>query len=277
MSDNHPAAPPGEPYSPPLVLRPFSGLGRVLLRRLVSLEEVSRFGMRIAYWSVRRPWRPGLTVAQIYNIGNRSISIIVLAGLFTGMVMAYQTYYGFKFISVDSLVGTITALSMSKELAPVMTGLIVAGRAGSAMAARIGTMKVTEQVDALEAMGVNSIQYLVVPRVFASMVAVPMLSILFLFVGNLGSWVVGTFLLSIDEALYFSRLGEYMFVEDILQGVIKAFFFGLIISLVGTYQGLKVTNGAAGVGRGTNRSVVWGMILVLICDYFLTSFLTHLL
>ena len=191
--------------------------------------------------------------------------------------MAYQTYFGFKLISVDSLVGPITLLSLAKELAPVFTGLIVAGRAGSAMAAHIGTMKVTEQIDALEVMGISSIQYLVVPRVIASTLVLPMLSGIFLYIGALGSYMIGTQVLLIDEALYFSNVGKFMFIADILQGLLKATVFGFAISLIGTYCGLNVAEGAVGVGRGTNQAVVWGMIAVLILDYFLTSFLVHVL
>jgi phospholipid/cholesterol/gamma-HCH transport system permease protein len=203
--------------------------------------------------------------------------IILLTGLFTGMVFATQTYFGFKLINVDSLVGAIVAISLAKELAPVLTGLIVAGRAGSAMAAQIGSMKVTEQIDALEVMGINSIQYLAVPRIIAATIAVPMLSIIFLFIGNLGAYVVGTTTLMIDEAIFFSKLGEFMVVEDIAQGVIKATVFGFVISVIGTYFGFQVEKGAVGVGRGTNLAVIWGMVSVLILDYFLTTFLVKIL
>jgi phospholipid/cholesterol/gamma-HCH transport system permease protein len=203
--------------------------------------------------------------------------IILLSGMFTGMVMATQTYFGFKLINVDSLVGVIVALSLSKELAPVLTGLIVAGRAGSAMAAQIGSMKVTEQIDALEVMGINSIQYLAVPRIIASTIALPMLSVVFLFIGNFGSWLVGTKNLMIDESMFFSKLSDFMYVADVFQGIIKAMVFGFVIAVIGTYFGFQVEKGAVGVGRGTNLAVVWGMISVLILDYFLTSFLVQIL
>ena len=200
-----------------------------------------------------------------------------IAGAFTGMVLAYQTYFAFKMISVDSLVGPVVAISMAKELAPVLTGLIVAGRAGAAMAAQIGTMKVTEQIDALEVMGIDSYQYLAVPRIIAGTICVPMLSMIFLFVGNIGGWFVGTQALMIDDAMYLSKLGDFMFISDLFQGMIKALFFGFTISVIGTYFGFAVKNGAEGVGKGTNMAVVWGMIMVLISDYFLTSFLVKVL
>lgn len=252
-------------------------LGKYVIEGVDGLGAISLFTSRFFYWSVKKPFRIHLLFEQLYFIGNKSIMIILLAGMFTGMVLATQTYFGFKLINVDSLVGAIVAISLSKELAPVLTGLIVAGRAGSAMAAQIGSMKVTEQIDALEVMGINSVQYLAVPRIIAATIAVPMLSIVFLFIGNFGSWLVGTKTLMIDESLFFSKLGEFMFVSDIAQGVIKASVFGFVIAVIGTYFGFQVEKGAVGVGRGTNLAVVWGMISVLILDYFLTSFLVKIL
>lgn len=253
-----------------------SNLGRAITKGISAVGEISEYVSRVIYWGSKPPYRTNLLMEQLYFIGNKSLFIIILAGSFTGMVMAYQTYFGFKLISVDSLVGPITALSLAKELAPVLSGLIVAGRAGAAMAAQIGSMKVTEQIDALEVMGINSIQYLAVPRVIATTICMPMLTLVFLFVGNLGSWVVGTKALLIDEAMYFSKLGEFLFLQDIAQGVIKATFFGFFIAIIGTFYGFAVNKGAQGVGKGTNLAVVWGMIIVLITDYFLTSFLIRI-
>lgn len=253
------------------------GIGRIVIDNVEGLGKIFRFMYDFFYWSVKPPYRMKLFFEQMNFIGNKSLFIIFLAGSFTGMVMAYQTYFGFKLINVDSLVGTVTALTLAKELAPVLSGLIVAGRAGAAMAAQIGTMKVTEQIDALEVMGINSVQYLAVPRIIAGTLSLPLLTIFFQFVGNIGSFIVGTKALSIDEAIYFSKVGDFMFVSDIAQGVIKAFFFGFVISMIGTYFGFSVSNGAEGVGRGTNLAVVWGMISVLVLDYFLTSFLIQIL
>lgn len=252
-------------------------LGRDVIEAVNGLGEIVLFTLKFFYWCFKPPFRHSLLFEQLFFIGNKSLTIIMMSATFTGMVMATQTYFGFKLINVDSLVGVIVALGMAKELAPVMTGLIVAGRAGSAMAAQIGSMKVTEQIDALEVMGINSIQYLAVPRIIAGTIAVPMLSVVFLFVGNLGSWLIGTKNLMIDESMFFSKLSEFMFVGDIFQGVIKATVFGFVISLIGTYFGFHVEKGAVGVGRGTNLAVIWGMISVLILDYFLTLFLVRIL
>src|SRR5690606_23220571 len=179
-------------------------IGRQVIESIDGLGNIVNFGARIFYWAVRPPWRLKLLVQQFYFIGNKSLLIVGLSGAFTGMVMAYQVYFGFQLISVDSLVGPVVALSLAKELAPVLTGLIVAGRAGSAMAAQIGSMKVTEQVDALEVMGINSVQYLAVPRVIATTFCLPMLSCLFLVIGNIGSDVLGPKALMIYESLYMS-------------------------------------------------------------------------
>lgn len=252
-------------------------LGASVISTTEGLGRIFEYSGRFVYWMIRRPYRMRLLFEQLYFVGNKSIFIVCLAGSFTGMVMAYQTYFGFKIINVDSLVGPVVALTLAKELAPVLTGLIVAGRAGAAMAAQIGTMKVTEQIDALEVMGISSVQYLAVPRIVATTLAMPMLSGLFLFVGNIGSVIVGTKALLIDEAIYLSKLGDFMFMGDIAQGLIKATFFGLVISIVATYFGFQVRSGAEGVGKGTNLAVVWGMISVLVLDYFLTSFLIHIL
>ncbi|MGB0453162.1 MAG: MlaE family ABC transporter permease [Bacteriovoracaceae bacterium] len=252
-------------------------LGAKVLSALAGLGRINQFTARFFYWMGKGPYRFHLLLEQLFFIGNKSLFIIILAGSFTGMVMAYQTYFGFQLINVDSLVGPVVAITLSKELAPVLSGLIVAGRAGAAMAAQIGTMKVTEQVDALEVMGISSIQYLAVPRIIATTISLPILSAIFLFVGNVGAYLIGTKALMIDEAIFFQKLGDFMFVQDIAQGLIKAFVFGFIISVIGTYFGFQVTKGAEGVGKGTNLAVVWGMISVLILDYFLTSFLIKVL
>lgn len=252
-------------------------LGAAIINAVDGLGAISSFGSKFFYWFAKPPFRLKLFMEQMYFIGNKSLFIICLSGAFTGMVMAYQVYFGFKLISVDSLVGPVVSITLARELGPVLTGLIVAGRAGAAMAAQIGTMKVTEQVDALEVMGIDSFQYLAVPRIIAGTLSLPMLSSLFCLVGNIGSWFVGTRALMIDEAVYLNKLGEFMFMEDMIQGVIKAFVFGFMVAVIGTYFGFKVSKGAEGVGRGTNLAVVWGMISVLILDYFLTSFLVHIL
>ena len=252
-------------------------LGSSVLQLIAVLGRFSHFLSQVFFWMFKRPFRFKLLFEQLFFIGNKSLFIILLTGGFTGMVMCYQTYFGFKVISADSFVGPLVAITLAKELAPVFSGLVVTGRAGAAMAASIGSMKVTEQVDALEVMGINSIQYLAVPRVVATILALPLLTIIFQFVGNLGAWLVAVKILKIDESIYFSKLSEFMFLSDLVQGIIKAYFFGFLIASIGTYFGFTVKGGAEGVGRNTNLAVIWGMISILVSDFILTSFLIGIL
>ncbi|MFN8369157.1 MAG: ABC transporter permease [Bacteriovoracaceae bacterium] len=252
-------------------------LGRVVIDFTKEFGQFTNHLTKIVYWFFRRPYRYDLLFEQLYFIGNKSLFITCLTSSFSGMVMCFQTYHGFKVISGDTFVGPIVAISLARELAPVFTGLIVAGRAGSAMTAQIGSMKVTEQIDALEVMGINSYQYLALPRIIAGTLSLPLLSIIFLLIGNIGAWVIATKVLLIEEVVYFSKFSEFVFYEDILQGIIKAFFFGFVISSIGTYQGFQVAGGALGVGKSTNKSVVWSMVVILILDFFLTSILTKVL
>ena len=242
-----------------------------------SLGIFSTFVFHVMEWTFRKPYRWKLLIDQVYFIGNKSVFIVVLTSTFSGMVMAYQTFLGFSTINGDALVGPVVAISLAKELAPVFTGLIVTGRCGAAMAAQIGSMKVTEQIDALEVMGINSYQYLAVPRVWAAAIALPLLDCLFLLVGNIGSYCIGIFVLNIDSNQYFSRLGDMTEMADIYEGIIKSAFFGYMIGVIGTFQGFSVQGGAEGVGKGTNLAVVWGMITILVMDFFLTSILVKIL
>jgi phospholipid/cholesterol/gamma-HCH transport system permease protein len=254
-----------------------SSIGNYVLDLTPALGRLTLFLGRFFFWLVHKPFRSHLFFEQMVFMGNKSLFIIFLTSSFSGMVFAYQIYLGFTAFDVDSFVGPIVAIAVCKELAPVFSGLVVAGRCGAAMAAQIGSMKVTEQIDALEVMGVNSIQYLAVPRIVATTFTLPMLAGIFMLVANAGSWLVGVKLLGIDEAIYFSKISSFMSLNMITEGLIKAAFFGFLIALVGTYQGFAVKGGAEGVGKGTNMAVVWGMILVLVSDFFLTAVLAKLL
>lgn len=263
-----------------LTLITYSGvekLGLFVSNIISGLGSISIFAARFFKRVLKPPYRINSFMKQMYFVGNQSLFIVAIAGAFTGMVLAYQTYFSFRLLSVDSVIGPVTALSLSRELAPVLTGLIVSGRVGAAMAAEIGTMRVTEQIDAIEVMGIDSIQYLAIPRILAAIIAMPMLSGIFLYIGNTGAYFIGTQVLMIDEVMFYSKIGDYMFIEDIYQGLIKAAIFGFAISVIGTFFGFNAEDGAEGVGKGTNLAVVWGMISVLILDYFATSLLVHIL
>jgi phospholipid/cholesterol/gamma-HCH transport system permease protein len=253
------------------------GLGDSVLILLNGLGEFTNFTVKTLYWTFKPPFRFKLLFDQLYFMGNKSLFIIFLTSIFTGAVFAFQIYLGFKAINADSFIGPIVTIAMAKELAPVLSGLVVAGRCGAAMAAQIGSMKVTEQIDALEVMGINSYQYLAVPRILGAMLAMPLLSGIFLLIGYYGSWLIGVKVIQIDEILYTQKISDFMRLGMVAEGLIKATVFGYLIGIIGTYQGFKVTGGAEGVGRGTNMAVVWGMITVLVVDFFLTSFLAKIL
>jgi len=252
-------------------------LGTDVLNLLQGLGDFTNYTSKTLYWTFKPPYRWKLLFDQIYFMGNKSIFIIFLTSAFTGAVFAFQIYVGMKVINADSFIGPIVTIALAKELAPVLSGLVVAGRCGAAMAAQIGSMKVTEQIDALEVMGINSYQYLAVPRILGAMLSLPLLSGIFLLIGYGGAWLIGTKVILIDEVVFSSKLSDFMNLGMVAEGIIKATVFGYLIGIIGTYQGFTVTGGAEGVGKGTNMAVVWGMITVLVVDFFLTSFLTKIL
>ncbi len=260
-----------------MVEKQIEDLGTRVLNLLLGLGDFTNFTMKTLYWTFKPPYRWKLLFDQMYFIGNKSVFIIFLTSSFTGAVFAFQIYVGMKVINADSFIGPIVTIALAKELAPVLSGLVVAGRCGAAMAAQIGTMKVTEQIDALEVMGINSYQYLAVPRIIGAMLSLPLLSGCFLLIGYGGAWLIGTKVIQIDEVIFSSKISEFMDLGMVAEGLIKAFVFGYLIAIIGTYQGFNVQGGAEGVGKGTNMAVVWGMITVLVVDFFLTSFLTKIL
>ena len=204
-----------------VLLAPIESLGSKVLDITPAIGRFSIYMYLTFMWLCRPPLRMKLFIEQIVFIGNKSLFIIFLTSSFSGMVFAFQIYSGFTAFSVDSFVGPIVAIAVCKELAPVLSGLVVAGRCGAAMAAEIGTMKVTEQVDALEVMGVNSIQYLAVPKIVATIIAMPMLTGVFMLVANTGSYIVGTKLLGIDAVMYFAKVSDFMSLKMIVEGLIK--------------------------------------------------------
>lgn len=260
-----------------MVERRIEYVGEYVIDLLNGLGAFTNFTLKTLFWTFKPPFRFHLLFDQMNFIGNKSIFIIFLTSSFTGAVFAFQIYLGMKAINADSFIGPIVTIALSKELAPVLSGLVVAGRCGAAMAAQIGTMKVTEQLDALEVMGINSYQYLAVPRIVGTMLSLPLLSGIFLLIGYGGSWLVGVKLLMIDETMYTSKISDFMNLGMVAEGLIKATVFGYLIGIIGTYHGFNVQGGAEGVGKGTNLAVVWGMITTFVVDFFLTSFLAKIL
>ncbi|MDQ7032706.1 MAG: ABC transporter permease [Desulfonauticus sp.] len=223
------------------------------------------------WWLFRPPFRFRLFIKQMEFIGVNSLFVVSLTGLFTGMVLALQTYHAFRMFSAESLVGATVALSVTRELGPVITSLMVTGRAGSAIAAEIGTMRVTEQIDALTVMAISPVQYLVLPRIVAGILMLPLLTAISDFIGITGGYVVGVKLLGINSGLFLNKIYEYVDYDDIYNGLIKAAFFGLIFTLVGCYKGFYTRGGAEGVGKATTEAVVLGSVLILVFDYVLTA------
>ena len=241
---------------------------------ILILEEFGRIlflFLSTVSWLFRPPFRFRVIFKQMEFVGVGSLPVVLITGTFTGMVLAIQTYYGFRMFGGESLVGATVALSMTRELGPAITALMVTGRAGSSMAAEIGTMRVTEQIDALYTMSVSPVQYLIMPRVVAGIIMLPILTVTSDFIGILGGYFVGVHLLNINSGIFIARIIEFVDLNDIFNGLIKSAFFGLILSLVGCYKGFYTTGGAAGVGRATTQAVVYASVSILISDYFLTA------
>jgi len=246
-------------------------IGRGLIRFIEEFGQVMFLLMSAATWMVRPPARLRAIFKQMEFVGVNSLAVVILTGAFTGAVLALQSYHGFRLFGAESLVGATVALAMTRELGPVLTSLMVTGRAGSAMAAELGTMRVTEQIDALYTMATNPIKYLVVPRIVAGVLMLPVLTIIADFIGILGGYVVGVGLLEINSGIYVAKMIEIVELEDIFNGLVKSACFGLILSLVGCYKGFYTTGGAQGVGQATTQAVVIASVSTLISDYFLTA------
>jgi len=255
-------------------MRLLDAIGRIVLH---VLEEVGRFFSmlgRVAIWAVRPPYDIAELFKQMVRVGYDSIPVVFVTTLFTGMVLALQTFNGFARFHAENLVGSVVALSLTRELSPVLTALMVTGRVGSAMAAELGTMRVTEQIDALTALGTEPVQYLMVPRVAASIFMMPLLVVLGDAVGIYGGYFVAVQLLGANPVAYLDNSFQFLHVrDDIVSGIIKAAVFGLIFSLVACVRGYYTAGGAEGVGRSTTRAVVSGSLSVLVVDFFLTKLL----
>ena len=245
--------------------------GRSVLRNVEEMGKILLLFLSVLSWMFRPPLKLRLIFKQLEFVGVKSIFVVILTGTFTGMVMALQGYYGFRMFSAESLVGSTVALGMTRELGPVLTSLMVTARAGSAMAAELGTMRVTEQIDALYVMASNPVKHLIVPRVIAGVIMVPILTIVSDFVGIIGGYFVGVVILDINAGAFVKNITRYVELDDIYNGLIKAAVFGLILSLVGCYKGFNTTGGAEGVGRATTEAVVLASITILVSDYFLTA------
>lgn len=219
------------------------------------------------------PYQVRRIVKQVHFIGVKSLFVIVLTAAFTGMVLALQGYYTLQKFGSEGLLGSAVALSLIRELGPVLSALMVTGRAGSALTAEIGIMRIGEQIDSLESMGIDPVKFIVVPRLLAAILSVPLLTAVFDVVGILGGYLVGVKLLGVNAGVFFGQMEASVEWNDVANGLIKSLVFGVIIAWVCTFKGYFTGRGAEGVSQSTTSAVVLSSVLVLVSDYILTSVL----
>ena len=248
-------------------------LGKTLVSFLASLGDLTTFILKSIYHCFVPPFYFRLFFKHILDIGFYSLPVVGLTTLFAGMVIALQTYSGFSGFKAESVIASVVLISVTRELAPVLSALMVAGRIGAAMAAEIGTMKVTEQVDALRVMAANPVSFLVVPRFIAIVLMMPVLVVFANLIGNIGGWIVAHYYAGISTFTYENSIKVLAETYDMVGGMIKSSVFGAIIAIVGCYKGLNAPNGAEGVGLATTASVVLSIILIFITNYFLSILL----
>jgi phospholipid/cholesterol/gamma-HCH transport system permease protein len=257
----------------PSALRPFETIGRRTVEIVDALGRFASFlGVAVALL-VSPPFKLREFIARVHYIGFNSLLIILLTGTFTGMVLGLQIYLTLSRFGSEAYLGPAVALSIIRELGPVLSALMVTGRAGSALTAEIGIMRITEQIDALTVMALNPMRYLTVPSLLAGLVTFPMMTALFDVVGIFGGYLVGVQLLGLSEGTYFGEMRTFVDYKDIMTGFWKSVSFGVIVTWVATYKGFHVGHGAEGVARATTQSVVLASVLILVWDYFMGSVL----
>jgi phospholipid/cholesterol/gamma-HCH transport system permease protein len=250
-------------------------LARPLLTLLAEIGETTRLFGSACFWGVRPPYRFRLFFEAMEFVGVQSLFIVGLTGLFIGMVFGIQLVDGFRDFGAENQTGAVVAMALARELSPVFTALMVSSRAGSAMSTELGSMRVSDQIDALLTMAVNPVQYLVVPRVVAGFVMLPILTMLFNLVGIFGAWLVCVQLLGLDSGIFVDKVRWFVDAADLRQGLIKAAVFGLAVSLIACRHGFYAKGGAAGVGQATTSAVVQSAVSILALDYVITSIITN--
>ena len=251
-------------------------IGAGTLKNLSGMGLIVIFLGKAVLYSVIPPIKVVRLLRQIRFIGAQSSVVILLIGAFTGMVLALQGFYILNRLGTEAFLGPMVALSIMKELGPVLSGLMVTGRAGSALTAEIGIMRIDNQIDALELMGLNPFRYLVVPNLLAGIIALPLLTAMFDVIGIFGGYLVGVKILGLEAATYFGEMTNYVEMADIMQGIYKSLCFGAIIAWVSCYKGYYTGTfgyGAEGVSKATTQAVVLSSVMILIWNYFMTAFL----
>lgn len=256
-----------------LILTPFRIIGAFVIN---IVSEIGRMGLFLAesfFWMAFPPYLLRRIIKQINFIGVKTTLVILLTGTFTGMVLALQIYYTLVKFGAEARLGSVVALSLIKELGPVICALMVTGRAGSALTAEIGIMRITEQIDALDAMALNPYKYLIIPNLIAGVISVPLLTFIFVVVGVFGGYTVGVGLMGLSSGTYFGGIRDFVDSRDILEGLYKSLSFGILITWISCYKGYSTGYGAEGVSKATTQAVVLSSVVILIWDYFMTSIL----
>lgn len=247
-------------------------IGRFFLQFLAAIGKVAMFAVNSVYHSLTPPFYPRVILKQMVSIGYYSLPVVGLTAVFTGAVLALQTYTGFSRFNAESSVAAVVVISITRELGPVLAGLMVAGRVGAATAAEIGTMRVTEQIDALVTLSTNPFKFLVAPRVVAGVVMLPFLVLVADIIGVYGGYLVGIHKLGFSAGSYLRNTFDFLEAKDVISGLIKSAIFGFVITLMGAYHGFYSKGGANGVGVATTNAVVTASMLILLSNYVATEF-----
>ena len=253
------------------MLRALASIGAAALGFMAATGRIVAFALTALVTGLSPPFYLRVILRQMLEIGYFSLPVVGLTAIFTGMVLALQSYTGFSRFSAESAIATVVVLSVTRELGPVIAGLMVAGRVGAAMAAEIGTMRVTDQIDALTTLSTDPLRYLVLPRLVAGLVALPFLVLIADIIGVFGGFLVGAYKLNFNPSSYLSQTWDHLETMDVVSGLIKAAVFGFVVTLMGCYHGYQSRGGAAGVGQATTYAVVSASILILLLDYVLTA------
>ena len=253
------------------LLDALAGTGRSALAFCRVAGQLALFGLAGLFHVLRPPFYGRMVLRSMLDIGYFSLPVVALTAIFTGMVLALQSYTGFARFSAEGAIANLVVLSITRELGPVLAGLMVAGRAGAAMAAELGTMRVTDQIDALGTLSTNPMKYLVVPRLIAGTLALPLLVVVADILGVLGGFIIATLKLGFNSATYLCNTLDFLQTDDVVSGLVKAAVFGFIIALMGCFNGYNSRGGAQGVGAATTSAVVSASVLILAFDYVLTE------
>jgi phospholipid/cholesterol/gamma-HCH transport system permease protein len=256
-----------------MMLSLLEGMGSTAIGWMASMGRMVTLLVTALLWAFVPPFRLHRLVRQLHFMGWRSLLVVVLTGAFTGMVLGLQGYYTLRKFGATAMLGPAVAIGLIREIGPVLCALVVTGRAGSAMAAEIGIMRITDQIDALSVMALNPIKYLISPNILAGLITLPLLTAIVDVVGIYGGYLVGVQLLGVGQGVYFGEMIDFISSYDIKIGLWKSLSFGLIISWICCYKGFYTRFGAEGVSRATTEAVVMSSVWILICDYFLTSVL----